>query len=732
MSDSKKPETGWLNPRRRHIISWVAICVVLMTAVLLVEINAEYFRASLLEVKVAPPFNGTVYPLKKVPDWVNTGSDERDLKYADFPASKLVSLPPYEPTKLTVAASTLEWGNPDDNAIRNAQVTFSVPYLGTYNLDGEEGKGSHPAVDIKTLKGTPVYAIANGVVKKVSMQSNGFGHHVVIEHQKVPTLIDDEAAETLLSSYSHLDEISVKENEVILKGAQIGTVGDTGTATTDHLHFQIDKESASFTPYWPFTYTEAQNAGYSFFDAVNEGLGKSNAKKYTINPMEYVKKYLAYAGTVPSDEPDDEVVVDDDSADDTSDDSSETDDENTVVDDEDTDGSTDADDETVVLTVSDFKFEHKEVYSEDRNIAVTVTALAENGEKVMRPEFDKVTLELSKSIGALDKKELQASDFENGRAKLRITPAKTGWFKIYLYLDGERFTSSRIDITEGAKELAAYGFEHDGDFLPGVAETIKIVALDEDGNRVQKYKQEGTVRPKLVEGEGTMYPESFQRNDFDEGAVTFKFTPTGEAPVKFSVSNRGIKGESEPLIYQLFSDVDSNHENYEAIKTLKLGGIIGGYPDGSFKPNRKVARVEALKMIFEAVELEAEAGVVDLPFSDVTNDQWYSSYVAIAYNTQIVNGYPDGTFRPATNVSRVEFLKMLINALEIDVDPMVIENPYEDVNKFEWYAPYVQWAKSKNLLPVEDDRLDPGGQISRAEVAEIVYRVLVLQRTEMG
>jgi hypothetical protein len=68
----------------------------------------------------------------------------------------------------------------------------------------------------------------------------------------------------------------------------------TGITTTPHLHFQIDKESTPYHPYWPYSFRDAQEIGIDFFSAVNLGLGKENALKYTIHPTEFVQRNLTY------------------------------------------------------------------------------------------------------------------------------------------------------------------------------------------------------------------------------------------------------------------------------------------------------------------------------------------------------------------------------------------------------------------------------------------------------
>lgn len=72
----------------------------------------------------------------------------------------------------------------------------------------------------------------------------------------------------------------------------IGRVGITGITTTPHLHLQIDTAEAPFHPYWHFTSAEARSAKLSFFEAINVGLNKDKAEKYSIHPMHFISMYL--------------------------------------------------------------------------------------------------------------------------------------------------------------------------------------------------------------------------------------------------------------------------------------------------------------------------------------------------------------------------------------------------------------------------------------------------------
>lgn len=122
---------------------------------------------------------------------------------------------------------------------------------------------------------------------KVVNTENADGKYVIIRHNSVG--YSGKAASNYYSSYLHLESTAVEEGVVVSKGQVIGKVGMTGITTTPHLHFQIDTGDAPFHAYWPYTFQDLRELKLDFFEAVNLGLGKENAMKYTVHPMEFVQ-----------------------------------------------------------------------------------------------------------------------------------------------------------------------------------------------------------------------------------------------------------------------------------------------------------------------------------------------------------------------------------------------------------------------------------------------------------
>ena len=101
----------------------------------------------------------------------------------------------------------------------------------------------HMGVDFTPGVGTPIYAVADGVVSAHLEDQWGFGNHVIITHQ-----ID---GQTVTSTYAHMQAGSsaLVAGEAIEVGDFIGTVGMTGTATGNHLHLEIAIEGVQVDPF---------------------------------------------------------------------------------------------------------------------------------------------------------------------------------------------------------------------------------------------------------------------------------------------------------------------------------------------------------------------------------------------------------------------------------------------------------------------------------------------------
>ena len=194
--------------------------------------------------------------------------------------------------------------------------------------------------------------------------------------------------------------------------------------------------------------------------------------------------------------------------------------------------------------------------------------------------------------------------------------------------------------------------------------------------------------------------------------------PSFERVLEFTRSKRKLPAPSK----NWFADTTLENEVGKAANILRDLGVINGYSDGTFRRNSPVIRAEAAKFLLAAKYGEFPNTSNNGRFRDVEDGQWYVKYVIGAANIGVINGYPDGTFRPAAMVNTAEFLKMIAKTFSLETG---LPYYYEDVPTDAWYANYVGIAERQNLFPDRIEKLQPERLLTRGEVAEAIARTLM-------
>ena len=116
-------------------------------------------------------------------------------------------------------------------------------------------------------------------------------------------------------------------------------------------------------------------------------------------------------------------------------------------------------------------------------------------------------------------------------------------------------------------------------------------------------------------------------------------------------------------------------------------------------------------------------------FPDVTKTEKYYDAVQILNKLDIIKGYEDGTFGPMKNVTRAEFVKMLV--LATGIEPAEDYSGYfADVKKDDWFAPFVEAAKTAGIATGADGKFMPDENISREDMAVLLYRAYGFEASE--
>src|SRR3989344_5887289 len=183
-----------------------------------------------------------------------------------------------------------------------------------------------------------------------------------------------------------------------------------------------------------------------------------------------------------------------------------------------------------------------------------------------------------------------------------------------------------------------------------------------------------------------------------------------------------------------FTDVPKTHAAFEAVEYLKAKGIISGYADGTFKPNKNVNRAEAVKiLIAPLVNAEQLGQLGETPYQDIATDAWYASYVEAARTSfGIIDGPPTATaFHGERHVKKAEFIKMTLLANKVDprsYDEIKLPLSSDVVNIEEWYYPYLRYAVASSMTMATTEGLfAPGRELTRADVALLLHRFMMYQ-----
>ena len=150
-----------------------------------------------------------------------------------------------------------------------------------------------------------------------------------------------------------------------------------------------------------------------------------------------------------------------------------------------------------------------------------------------------------------------------------------------------------------------------------------------------------------------------------------------------------------------------------------------GYSDGTVRPNGKITRAEVATIFFRLLDDDTRAKYWSSKndFSDVSADKWYNNAVSTLCNMGVIGGYADGTFRPDAPISRAEFAKIAVSFTQNNGS--AVYNYFTDVKTTDWFAPYVTAAKDAGLIEgYSDGSFKPESKITRAEACAIVNRTL--------
>lgn len=172
--------------------------------------------------------------------------------------------------------------------------------------------------------------------------------------------------------------------------------------------------------------------------------------------------------------------------------------------------------------------------------------------------------------------------------------------------------------------------------------------------------------------------------------------------------------------FAAFDDINVNTGVGNAVKQLVQLGIINGYPDGTFRPEDTLTRGQFAKIAVCMLgeEQQAQSRSANAIFSDVPTDHWASGYINYIAEHQIINGYPDGTFGAEDTINYAQALTILIRLLGYTG---------EDV-AYKWPDGYI--SKAQSLGITSGISFGTYENITRGNAAYVIYNTLLADKKE--
>ncbi len=187
----------------------------------------------------------------------------------------------------------------------------------------------------------------------------------------------------------------------------------------------------------------------------------------------------------------------------------------------------------------------------------------------------------------------------------------------------------------------------------------------------------------------------------------------------YPVSPNGCPAGTPPPQPHPFTDIDSGSPFYGSIQELYTMGAISGYNDGAFRPNNGATRAQLVKIVVLAFGIPSQPGSTQ-HFSDVPPDNLFFAFIETAYAHGLIGGYNDGTFKPNDNITRGQAAKVAILASGDELlNPATAT--FTDVPVGSTFFRFVETAYANGMLNgYADQTFKPNDEVTRGQLSKVV------------
>ncbi len=385
-------------------------------------------------------------------------------------------------------------------------------------------------------------------------------------------------------------------------------------------------------------------------------------------------------------------------------------------------------DQTVTtIDVNQQKLEGK-LAAEGKNAVVTVMFTKQsdvlvgqlNGEMIAKMEQQQASLELKTTTASYKVPSLQLN-IQGLAEKLGAGELKDVKLQIHIAETG----TDKLKIVSGA--AAAGGFTV---VAPSVDFTVNAV-YGEKSIEITDYSVYVERRIALPEG---MSSNKITTGVVVEADGTVRHVPTRVEVVdgKYYAVINSLTNSTYSVVYHPLEFADAaGHWGQSAINDMGSRMVIEGVGADRFEPERDITRAEFAAILVKGLGLRLNA-YQSAPFSDVAQKDWYAQVVQTAYDYKLIAGYEDGTFRPEEKITRQEAMNIIAKAMRITGLKNKLHGTADALAGYQDQTDIASWAYEAAAECVagglvsgrSSESIAPVAHITRAEVAAIVQRLL--------
>jgi len=191
--------------------------------------------------------------------------------------------------------------------------------------------------------------------------------------------------------------------------------------------------------------------------------------------------------------------------------------------------------------------------------------------------------------------------------------------------------------------------------------------------------------------------------------------PSSGTPVTMTVTPEPTE-TAEPCTIQ-FNDVPQGHTFYPYVRCLACRNVLGGYDDGTFRPDTEVTRGQLAKIVSNSADFQ------DTPegqqFTDVPPNHPFYVWIERLAKRGILGGYSDGTFRPFYPATRGQIAKIVANSGAFF--EQVSGQTFSDVKPGDTFYEFIERLASRDIVGgYNDGTFKPNNHTTRGQVAKMV------------